>query len=127
VNWQIVFAGIGGAVMVIVGAYASHAGVGSVAHLWLEIGVRYGLWHCLALVGTAALARGAPSRWLTVSATAFAAGVFLFSGSLFIRVLLHWSWVAPATPLGGLSFIAGWLLLAIHGIRSLEKSRANST
>lgn len=121
-NWQIVFAGIGGAIMVIVGAYASHSGVGSVAHLWLETGVRYGFWHCLALVGTVALARGASGRWLTASALAFAAGIFLFSGSLFIRVLLHWSWVAPATPLGGLSFIAGWLLLAVHGIRSSRNS-----
>lgn len=120
-NWQIVFAGIGGAVMVIVGAYASHAGVDDVAHLWVETGVRYGFWHCLALLGTVALGKGASSRWLAVSAVAFAAGVFLFSGSLFARALLDWSWVAPATPLGGMSFIAGWLLLAVDGIGRFGK------
>jgi uncharacterized membrane protein YgdD (TMEM256/DUF423 family) len=115
-RWAIIFAGIGGAVMVGMGAYASHSGGGEQARAWLQTGAQFGLWHSLALVGAAALAaRGPESRWLTLSAIAFAAGIMLFSGTLFIRALTDLYWVSKATPLGGLSFIAGWLLLAVYG------------
>ena len=115
-RWQLVFAGISGAVMVGMGAYSAHAAVGEMAREWLRTGAQYGLWHSLALLGVAALgARGAPSRWLTSSAIAFSAGVVLFSGSLFARALLGWGWISGATPLGGMVFIAGWLLLAVYG------------
>ena len=118
-RWQIVFAGIGGAIMVGMGAYASHSGGGEQARAWLQTGAQFGLWHSLALLGVAALgareARGANSRWLTFSAIAFAAGIVLFSGTLFTRALTDLYWVSKATPLGGLSFIAGWLLLAAYG------------
>ena len=113
---QIVFAGLSGAIMVGMGALASHSGGGEAAREWLRTGAQYGLWHSLALVGVAALAaRGAESRWLTFSAIAFGAGIMLFSGSLFLRALFAWHWISMATPLGGLCFIAGWLLLAVHG------------
>jgi uncharacterized membrane protein YgdD (TMEM256/DUF423 family) len=115
-RWPIVFAGIGGAVMVGTGAYASHAAVGEIARAWLQTGAQFGLWHSLALLGVGALgARRPPSRWLTFSAIAFAAGIILFSGTLFARALTDLHWVSKATPLGGLCFIAGWLLLAVHG------------
>lgn len=115
-RWPIVFAGIGGALMVVLGAYASHAHVQEQARGWLETAVRYGMWHSLALLGVAVLSKAAPGRLLTAAEVAFAAGLLLFSGSLFARGLLDWSWIAPVTPLGGVAFIAGWLLLAVHGM-----------
>ena len=114
-RWALVFAGISGAVMVGMGAWAAHAGVGEIAREWLRTGAQYGLWHSLALVGLAAVAAHAPGRLLALSAAAFAAGIILFSGSLFARALLDWYWISKATPAGGLCFIAGWLLLAAHG------------
>ncbi len=115
-RWSIIFAGISGAIMVGLGAYASHAGLGDEASGWLLTGAQYGLWHSLALLGVAAVgARGSSSRWLTLAAIAFAAGILLFSGTLFTRALTDFDWVSKATPLGGLCFIAGWLLLAAHG------------
>lgn len=116
-RWQLVFAGISGAVMVGVGAWASHGGGwGLLAREWLRTGAQYGLWHTIALLGVAALAaRGAPSRWLSFSAIAFAAGIVLFSGTLFARALVGWTWISALTPTGGIAFIAGWLLLAAHG------------
>ena len=102
--------------MVGMGAYASHSGGGEQARAWLQTGAQFGLWHSLALLGVAALAaRGPSSRWLTLSAIAFATGVVLFSGTLFTRALTDFYWVSKATPIGGLSFIAGWLLLAAYG------------
>lgn len=116
-RWGLVYAGISGAVMVGMGAYASHAAVGEIAREWLRTGAQYGLWHSIALLGVAAFAaRGPSSRWLTFAAIAFAAGIILFSGTLFARALTSLYWISPATPLGGLCFIAGWLLLAVHGV-----------
>jgi len=114
-RWPIVFAGISGAIMVGTGAYAAHAPVGEIARAWLQTGAQYGLWHSIALAAVAAVAMRAPGRLATLSAALFAAGILLFSGSLFARALFAWYWIAKATPLGGLCFIAGWLLLAAHG------------
>lgn len=114
-RWPYVFAGISGAVMVAVGAYASHASLEYLQRVWLETGAQYGLWHSLALLGAGVMARDRSGPWLRLSAIGFAAGIVLFSGTLFVRVFMDWQWVAMATPAGGFSFIAGWLLLAIHG------------
>ncbi len=103
--------------MVGMGAYAAHAGGGEQARAWLESGIRYGLLHSVALLAAAAIgARGPSNRLLTLAAIAFAAGIVLFSGTLFIRALTELHWVSKATPFGGLSFIAGWLLLAAYGL-----------
>ncbi len=48
----------------------------------------------------------------------FAAGVLLFSGSLYVLALGGPRWLGPVTPLGGLAFIAGWLALLWAGVRS---------
>ncbi len=123
-RWQIAFAGVSGAVMVGMGAYAAHAGGGEEVRAWLESGVRYGLAHSVALLAVAAIAARRPSsRLLTFSAIAFAAGILLFSGTLFIRALADIAWVSKAAPLGGLSFIAGWLLLAAYGLTAGRPGR----
>jgi uncharacterized membrane protein YgdD (TMEM256/DUF423 family) len=57
----------------------------------------------LALYGTAN--RGA--WWL------FFAGIFLFSGSLYLMALTNLRWLGAVTPLGGLCFLAGWAWLII--------------
>jgi len=42
-----------------------------------------------------------------------AAGIVLFSGSLYVLSVRNIRWLGPITPLGGLAFIAGWVLLAV--------------
>ena len=121
-RWQIGFAGVSGAIMVAMGAYATHGVGDAAAQAWLETGARYGLWHSLALLAVAAIAARAPaSRLLTLAGAAFAAGIVLFSGALFIRALTDFAWVSKATPVGGLCFIAGWLLLAAYGVAGRPK------
>lgn len=117
-RWQIVFAGLSGAAMVAMGATASHGfRAGAQARDWLATGAQYGMWHSIALLGIAAIAaRSRPSRLLTLSGIAFAAGIVLFSGSLFLRALTAPTWVAKLTPVGGFCFTAGWLLLAAYGV-----------
>jgi len=77
----------------------------------------YHLVHAVALLGVAtALASSgggvhSPVVWL------FTAGIVLFSGSLYYLSLTNAKWVWPITPLGGLCFLAGWLYLAVRGLK----------
>ena len=77
-----------------------------------EGGVRYQMYHALALLAVA----WASSRWPGASVTAagwlFVAGTVIFSGSLYLLSLTGLRWLGAITPLGGLAFLLGWLLLA---------------
>ena len=76
-----------------------------------ETGVRYQMYHALALLGLSL----AWTRWSTSHLTAagylFLAGIVLFSGSLYLLTLTGTRWWGAVTPLGGLAFLAGWALL----------------
>jgi uncharacterized membrane protein YgdD (TMEM256/DUF423 family) len=74
------------------------------------------MYHALALVLVGIIAdRREKSKLLATAAILFAGGIFLFSGSLYAMTLLSssWKWLGAITPLGGLSFILGWILLAV--------------
>lgn len=104
--------GVLGALGVALGAFGAHGlrNVVTDEHL-LEVwvtGSRYHLVHALAICLVAAHP-GQP-RW---AAALFVAGIVLFSGSLYTMTLTGQRWLGAVTPLGGLCFIAGWLVLAL--------------
>ncbi|MBI4607368.1 MAG: DUF423 domain-containing protein, partial [Planctomycetes bacterium] len=77
-----------------------------------EVAVRYQMYHALALVLVGLLA-GRSSGSLAPCGWAFAAGIGLFSGSLYALALTgsrDWGRVAP---FGGAAFLLGWGLLAL--------------
>jgi len=78
----------------------------------LEIGIRYQIYHALALFVVA----WAISRWPYQSTISvgwlFIMGVLLFSGSLYLIVLTGQRWLGAITPIGGLAMILGWAILA---------------
>jgi uncharacterized membrane protein YgdD (TMEM256/DUF423 family) len=78
-----------------------------------ETGVRYHLVHALAILAAAGAAYAAPQaagpRW---AGALFALGVLLFSGSLYLLVWTGVTTWGAVTPLGGVSFLAGWIALA---------------
>ena len=83
---------------------------------WFETGVKYHLYHALGIIVVATIAeRRTANRSLTVAPLLFLAGILLFSGSLYAMTLLSpsWSKLGAVVPLGGASFIAGWVLLAV--------------
>ena len=83
-----------------------------------DLAARYHLLHALGVVATGLAARGGPtSRLLPAAAAALLAGVCLFSGSLYAMALGAPRWLGAVTPVGGLAFMAGWLLLAIGVLR----------
>lgn len=101
-------AAINGALAVIAGAFAAHglqARVSAQSLSVFETGARYHMYHALAM----ALAALVPAR---SAAAAFLAGIALFSGSLYMLALTGSRAAALITPVGGVFFIAGWVLLA---------------
>ena len=102
-----------GALAVALGAFASHALRGRLepADLALfETAARYQLVHALAAVFAAdRAARAAGAR---AAGVAFLAGAVVFCGSLYGLALGGPRVLGAVTPLGGLGFILGWLLLA---------------
>lgn len=103
-----------GCVAVALGAFAAHA---MKAHFdadslrTFETGVRYQMYHALALVMCGALQ--ASGYQTLLASRLFAAGIVLFSGSLYGLVLLQAKWLGPVTPIGGVLFLLGWIALAI--------------
>lgn len=111
------FAALSGLMSVVLGAFASHALKARLDERMLhafETGVSYQMSHSLALLFVGYLLHTWGRHWaLDGAAIGFTAGIVLFSGSLYLLALTGMKWLGPVTPLGGLLFIAGWILLAI--------------
>lgn len=107
-------------VAVALGAFGAHALRARLEPRDLEIfetAVRYQMYHGLALLAVAWLiSRQAPGAG--AAAWSFVVGVALFSGSLYLMVATGQRWLGAVTPLGGVAFLAGWLLLARAASRS---------
>ncbi len=100
---------------VVIGAFGAHALEGHVSPERLqtfETGARYQMYHALALVMASWAATQWPLWQVHWAGYLFIAGIVLFSGSLYVLVLTDTAWLGAITPLGGLAFISGWLLLA---------------
>lgn len=76
-----------------------------------ELAVRYQFYHAFALLFTGVLMIHFPSRHLNRAGICFAAGIVIFSGSLYVLSLSGIRVLGAITPIGGVLFIAGWLLL----------------
>jgi uncharacterized membrane protein YgdD (TMEM256/DUF423 family) len=88
-----------------------------------QTGVRYLVWHALALVAVGIAADRAPSRWLTAAGWLYTIGCLLFSGSLFLLATMEWRWLGPVTPIGGTAFLAGWACLAAWAFTAERSTR----
>ncbi len=102
---------------VVFGAFGAHAlrdRLGPQILAIYETGVRYQVCHALALLILGILRGSAPrSPWLDAAGWLFTFGITIFSGSLYLLCLSGARWLGAITPVGGLSFIVGWLALAV--------------
>jgi uncharacterized membrane protein YgdD (TMEM256/DUF423 family) len=112
------FAGaVSGLLAVGLGAFGAH-GLKKVATAealgWWQTAAHYHLVHAVALVlvGVLAAERAGAGR----AGWAFLAGTVLFSGSLYAMALGAPRGLGAITPIGGLAFMLGWLLLAVAGL-----------
>ncbi len=94
------------------GAFGAHALKDQLTASQLAIyqtGVQYHLLHALALVAIGAQTRF-EAKW---PAWLFTAGIVIFSGSLYALAITGTTWWGAITPIGGVCFLAGWLILTI--------------
>jgi len=114
---QIITAAIMGLLAVGFGAFGAHALKRIVSEENLEIyktGVLYHLIHATVL-----LAIGLNTSYnFTTSYLFILAGIILFSFSLYAYSITEIKMFAIITPVGGISFLLGWLFIIIKVIRT---------
>lgn len=119
-TWMVA-AGVSGALAVALGAFGAHGLADAVSPERLatwRTASSYQLAHAVALAVVALAIR---SGWnVRVSGVLFVLGTVLFSGSLYLLVLLEMPILGAVAPIGGVSFIAGWLALALKAWRTPE-------
>lgn len=117
----VVFAAILGAITIAIGAFGAHGLkelVDATALKSFETGVRYQMYHVIVLlvIGLAPIISG---KVKNTTFLFFIIGILLFSGSIYLLSLnelfsFNAKSIAFLTPLGGLSFILGWLYLGYN-------------
>jgi uncharacterized membrane protein YgdD (TMEM256/DUF423 family) len=75
-----------------------------------ETGVRYQMYHTFALFFVSWFLQAGQRRKFEIAAWLFVAGVFLFSGSLYVLAITNIRSFGVVTPLGGLCLLGGWIL-----------------
>lgn len=116
-NWM-TLAALLGLAAVAGGAFGAHGVADPKARSWLQTGAEYALAHVLATFACGILAQFG-ARGTGLAAALFLVGVVLFTGSLFAMGLGGPRWLGAVTPIGGVSFMAGWAALAwaARGVR----------
>lgn len=117
-----------GALTVAMGAFGAHALKAMVDEHSLAIydtAIRYQFFHTLALALTALIAKANEHKFIKYAGIFFMLGILFFSGSLYLLTLKAatgaegFLWVGPITPIGGLFFIVGWILLGLGSRKSV--------
>lgn len=111
-----VFALIG----VAAGAFGAHALGDRVDGRMLEIwqtGVQYQMYHALALFAAAWLYQQTEATAALVGGWSFAAGILVFSGSLYLIVLTGMRSLGAITPIGGVAMMVGWICCIVAALK----------
>lgn len=112
------------AIAVALGAFGAHIVKDMVSPERLgnwETAAQYQFYHALAIIATGIIAHFRQDELLRKAGLVFGIGILLFSFSLYTLALTDLTWLGAITPLGGVSFIAGWLMLAKASF-SLQKA-----
>jgi len=128
-RWPLILGAVFALTAVMAGAFGAHGLRGVVSPRGLEVfqtAVSYQIYHSFALMLISILtglslaggfASGSGRRLLSVAAGFFTVGIVLFSGSLYLLVMTRLSWPGPVTPLGGVCFMVGWVLVIVAGLK----------
>jgi uncharacterized membrane protein YgdD (TMEM256/DUF423 family) len=111
-QWGIV-AGLSGFIAIVMGALGAHAVADAHLAALVETASLYQLIHALALLWLS----GQPGKFLRAARWLFLIGTLLFCGTLYLKVLAGWDGAVRLAPFGGMSFMAGWLAIALDYCR----------
>lgn len=123
----LIVASLSGTIAVILGAFGAH-GLQNITQdekilHGFQTAVQYQMYHSLALLTVAMIYEKLQGKLLKWSGNCFIIGIILFPGSLYLLTLFKIQGssavkiAGPITPIGGVFFIAGWLLLLVAAIR----------
>ena len=118
-NWFLIGAIAGGA-GVALGAFGAHglkSRVGADLLAVFETGVRYQMYHALALLAVGWAVTRWPGAWVGAAGWLFLVGIVVFSGSLYVMTFTGARWLGAITPIGGVAFILGWVALAVAALK----------
>lgn len=129
-KYILLFAALAGLTAVLLGAFGSHGlrpKLDAESLQNFQTGVQYQFIHALAMMAVGILMFHIPQKWLIASGYSFLAGIILFSGSLYLLATSDVTGISVAkplvflTPVGGLSFIGGWIFLGLAVWQSNRK------
>jgi len=108
---------------VLLGAFGAHALKGTLDDQqiqWFKTAFEYHAFHSLALLILGLLASRTNNSLVQSSGWFFCLGIVLFSGSLYLMALGFPKTLAIITPIGGLSFLTAWTLMAIATFKKIS-------
>lgn len=119
---HLIIGSILGALAVALGAFGAH---GLEATLeangrvdTFETAVQYHMFHTLAILMVGILMQQKTHQLLKLVSFLFLMGILIFSGSLYVLSITNLSVLGAITPLGGVSFIGGWILLIVYLVKT---------
>ncbi|WP_419957507.1 DUF423 domain-containing protein [Psychrobacillus psychrotolerans] len=119
----IIAGAINGFLSVALGAFGAHLLEGKVADKYLatwETAVQYQMFHALALVAIGILMSSkvlGPISTLNTAGYFILSGIIIFSGSLYVLSLTGISILGAVTPIGGVAFLVGWIMLIVAAVK----------
>ena len=119
---QLIIGSILGALVVGIGAFGAHALnpilVANGRLDTFETAVQYHMFHTLAILIVGILMKQKTHQLLKLVSFLFLFGILIFSGSLYVLSITNITVLGAITPLGGVSFISGWILLCVYLVKS---------
>jgi uncharacterized membrane protein YgdD (TMEM256/DUF423 family) len=106
-------AGLNGFLAMAMGAIAAHAIDGAQAVAMVDKASIYQLIHASVLLGLA----DRDNKILAIARWMFLLGILFFCGSLYLRSLFGWEAATKVAPAGGVSFMLGWILIALSRLK----------
>ena len=110
----LVIGAISGFLVAILGAFGAH-GLKDILDEYgksiYEKAVLYHMFHTMAILILGLIEKIQPELQLSLAGWAFIFGIILFSGSLYVLAVTGFKWMGMITPIGGLMFIIGWVML----------------
>lgn len=125
---MMIFTAISGFVLVALGAFGAHilsGFLGEQEMRWLHTGLQYQMLHTLAILGLVAVTQRRKSIWFYWSSVLLALGTVMFSGSLYGLALSPFNFWVFVTPIGGVCFLVGWLLMLVGALRMGKSTYVN--
>jgi len=116
----LILASLFGLLAVIAGTFGAHGLKGRISDdllVTFEVGVRYHMYHALALLGVAYVCSLTPRRLPVIAGWLMVFGTVVFSGSLYVLAATGFKKLGMVAPIGGTSLMAAWVCLILTAFK----------